>query len=148
MQKENLPATTFSKDLKTSGHPKPWPNDDKHNLAAAIAKVFNLQKQFGKTTEQLENMIEGFCWALEDYLPQDVIRGFGVYIKTHNDMPTPFDIRQIIDPIEPEWRPDREYYAKLRELVKAEGPFALNNQEIEYIGKYEEHMRRGMHQKT
>lgn len=121
-----------------------WTPEKKKTLAVVIGRVFDLQKQFGKTTGQLENIVEGFCWAMQVYSPDDVIRGFAQYILTSNDMPTPSDIVKIIDPKLPAWKPDKAYYITLKEIHKQNGPYGLSLDEIEYIGKYEDHMRMEM----
>lgn len=98
-----------------------------------------MQKQFGKKIEQLETLVEGFCWALQPYSVDEVVRGIGEYIRCKPDMPTPSDIRNIIDPIKKSWEPDWTYYGQLKELVKKEGPYALSHEEAEYCGACEEH---------
>lgn len=118
-----------------------WNPQDKAQLASVIGKVFDLQKQFGKTTTQLENIIDGFCWALQDYPLSEIIRGFGVYIKRNSDMPTPSDIVAIIDPIKQPWKPDKAYYISLKDIHKTQGPYGLNDDEIEYIQAYEAYMK-------
>lgn len=117
-----------------------WSSDDRKTLAVVIGRVFDLQKQFGKTTSQLENIIEGFIWALSPYPVEKIISGFGQYIRMKSDMPTPSDIRQLIDPVKEEWKPDAPLYISLKKVMKEEGPFGLDNEEIEYIKKYELHM--------
>lgn len=120
----------------------PWTPSDKATLAEVIGSVFDLQKRYGKQVGQLENIIKGFCWALSPYDPQKVIEGFADYIRSHSDMPTPYDIRQIIDPIKEPWRPDKSYYIKLQEIFKKEGPYGLGQDEIDYIQAYESYMRK------
>lgn len=120
----------------------PWKDEEKSALAEIIGNVFDLQKQYGKTTGQLENIVKGFLWAMKAYEPKEVIRGFGQYILSHSDMPTPFDIRQIIDPVQEPWRPDKSYYIKLQEIFKRDGPYGLNEDEIEYIQLYEAYMQK------
>jgi hypothetical protein len=120
---------------------KPWAAEEKASLAVVIGRVFDLQKQFGKTTGQLENIVAGFCWALGSYAVDRVIWGFGQYVLQNSDMPTPADIVKIIDPKPEPWRPDKAYYIKLQQIYKEQGPFGLDAEEIEYVQKYEEHMR-------
>lgn len=117
-----------------------WTPQDRANLAVIIGSVFDLQKQFGKQAGQLDNIVKGFCWALSPYKPNDVIAAFSEYIRAHSDFPTPYDLRQIIDPIIEPWKPDKSYYIKLQEIHRRDGPYGLNTDEIEYIAKYEEYM--------
>jgi hypothetical protein len=148
MQNQNrLPAAPPSRKSSKGGiqAQSPWTLDDKKSLAVVIGRVFDLQKQFGKTTGQLENIVEGFCWAMQAYPVERVVWGFGQYILQRSDMPTPADIRQIIDPIKAPWKPDKAYYISLKQIHKEQGPYGLDLDEIEYIRAYEEHMRNERH---
>lgn len=115
----------------------PWRPEDKKSLAIIIGRVFDLQKQFGKQTAQLETIVEGFLWVMEGYAPAEVARGFAEYIRRHSDMPTPCDIVKIIDPPVEEFRPDWDFYNRLKELLKHGGAYALNDDEFEYMRKCE-----------
>lgn len=126
---------------------EPWKPEEKAKLAVVIGQVFDMQKQFGKTTGQLENIIVGFCWALADYDPALVIDGLGEYIRNNSDMPTPADIVKLIDPKPPAWKPDKPYYISLKKIHDEQGPYGLDNDEIEYIRRYEEHMRQEMRER-
>lgn len=118
-----------------------WSSNDKAELSIVIGQIFDMQKQFGKTTGQLENVINGFCFVLSEYDPKKVFWGLAQYLKEHNDIPTPSDIVKIIDPKPPEWKPDKSYYIKLQQLEKEYGKYALNDDEIDYCRRYEDHMR-------
>lgn len=117
-----------------------WKPSDKAALAIVIGRVFDLQKQYGKTAAQLETMVDGYCWALKAYPVAMVIDGFREYITRKSDMPSPADIRAIIDPVVEEWQPDKAYYIKLQNIFKAEGPYGLSPEEYEYIRDYEAYM--------
>lgn len=140
---KNLPAAPTKANAlqKKSSAVVVWHDTDKASLAILIGRVFDLQKQYGKTTAQLENIIAGFIWALAPYDPQKVAEAFGKYVLTRSDMPTPFDIRNIIDPTPPPWEPDKSYYFSLKKLRQESGEFALTTEESEYIKKYEEHVQ-------
>lgn len=139
----HLPVVKPQSSLQKASEKRIWTSTEKTSLALAIGRVFDLQKQYGKTAEQLKTVIEGFCWALQGSDPEKVIAALQVYILNHSDMPTPYDIRAIIDPIPEGFKPDKAYYIKLQELVKNSNfsPYALNDEEKEYIRKYEEHMQ-------
>lgn len=102
-----------------------------------------MQKQYGKTTGQLETVVKGFAWLLDGYDYKLVVNGLKQYLRRHNDIPSPSDIINIIDPPKPVWQPDKSYYIKLQEIVKKSNysPYALNDDEKEYIEKYEKHMQ-------
>ena len=78
---------------------KGWTPNDRISVARALGKVFDVQKQFGKTPAQLQTIIEGFCWALQRY-PAGKSYGrlvsifCSVLICQHHTTPG-----QIIDPV-------------------------------------------------
>lgn len=88
-----------------------------------LSKVFDLQKQFGKTPSQLNNIVDGFLWALQGYPIDRIIDGFRQYIRRKSDMPTPSDIINIIDPLPPKPEFARAYYVYLRKLKDEQGEF-------------------------
>lgn len=106
-------------------------------MAQALGKLCALQRQYGKATADLETLVEGFAWVLADYPVHDVLRGMGVYLKTKSDIPTPSEIIAIIDPQPEPFKPDWVYFKTLKDMAKI--PYALGDEEIEYIGKCERH---------
>jgi hypothetical protein len=123
-----------SSGLKTQN----WTTDEKVAVAEAIGQVFDLQKQFGKNAGQLQTIIGGFCWALQRYSAERVLWALGEYILRKPDMPTPYDIRQIIDPIVEPIKFDKAYYIQLKKLREEQGPYALTQEEEDYCKAYEE----------
>jgi len=128
--------------MKAEGSPKrslqkqePWTAEDQAALALVLGQIFDMQKQFGKHTGQLENIINGFCWALKAYPVQTVVDALAEYIRLHSDMPTPSDIVKIIHPPLPVWKPDWNYAAGLRKMRQDQGSYALNDDEIAYLAK-------------
>jgi hypothetical protein len=116
-----------------------WTPDEQSSLAVILGWVFDLQKQYGKTTEQANNIVAGFCWALGKYPISQVVDGIQQYILNKSDMPTPADIRQIIDPIPESWRPDWAVYNRFKKLKEEHGPYALSQEEIDYMIACENH---------
>lgn len=66
-------------------------------LSEMLAKVCALQKQYGKTSAELEVLVDGFEWVLKDYEVKDIINAMGEYIKRNSDIPAPADIVKLID---------------------------------------------------
>lgn len=58
-----------------------------------------MQKQYGKTAEELETLVEGFAYLLAEYGLYDIREAFMRYIKTEPDIPAPSDIIKIIKKI-------------------------------------------------
>lgn len=115
-----------------------WLPEHKAKLSVIIGQAFDMQKQFGKTTGQLENIVSGFLWIMEPYPVDIVVGAFAKYLREHSDMPTPSDIVKIIDPKKPEKIWDKAVYIKLQKIYDQEGPYGLNEDEYEYIRGYEE----------
>lgn len=56
-----------------------------------------MQKLYGKTQAELETLVEGFSWALEDYEMSNIIEAFRIYIRNKSDIPAPADIIAILE---------------------------------------------------
>lgn len=67
-----------------------------------------MQQQFGKNEADLETLVDGFCWILGDYDTSLVFNGFREYLSNNNNIPTPADIIQIINP-RPKPKPKRNW---------------------------------------
>lgn len=97
-----LPASPDGRPKATASSPstssRPHSEAEKAALAAALGRVCALQKQYGKTAEELETLVEGFSWALSDYPMPDILNALKQYITSHPDIPAPADLRNIIDP--------------------------------------------------
>lgn len=138
----NLPVSTSKSLSKKSEQALSWTPDEQSSLAVILGRVFDLQKQYGKSADQINNIVAGFCWALGKYPLLKVVGGIQQYILDRSDMPTPADIRAIIDPPPPKKEWDKSVYIKLQQVFKAEGPYGLNEEEYEYIRGYEENVLR------
>lgn len=123
--------------IKSDAKLELWSADDQAKLAEAIGLVFDGQKQFGKTSEQLENMVKLFCWVLKPYPLADVMNGLAQYVSQHSDLPTPSDIVKIIDPKPEPFAPDWGYYKRLQKAIE-EGRF-VGDEEKRYMRMCEEH---------
>jgi len=89
-------------------------------------------------------MVNGFAWALKAYPVARVIEALGEFMLQRSKIPTPFEIRQNVDPPRAQFKPDKPYYVHLRKMQSEQGPYALNDDETDYIRRYEEHVRRGL----
>ena len=70
---------------------------NKQQLAIIISQACALQKQYGKSQEELEILVEGFNWVLADYPIEKILEAFRIYIRNFNDIPAPSDILKIIE---------------------------------------------------
>lgn len=115
-----------------------WTGNEKAALSQILGRVCALQRQYGKSPDDLETLVEGFAWALEGYPLKTVSKAIATYVRSHPDIPTPADIIKILDPPKKEWSPDWEYYRALRDRQKS-GPYALGKKEIDYVYACEEY---------
>lgn len=127
-----LPNTTVLK-----AKPEPWTNDCKANLAAVLGRVCALQRQYGKGAAELQTLTEGFAWALRGYPVEKVIDAMGQFILQSPNIPTPFEIRQIIDPPPVQRVFDKSTYIRYIKLREEGGPYALTDEEEKYVKDYE-----------
>lgn len=77
-----------------------------------------MQRQYGKTEKELETLVDGFIWALEGYLIDDVMKALKHFVRADPNIPTPSDVIKIIEG----WRRAKEaeeYYNKVRAEISA-----------------------------
>lgn len=130
--------------LPNTAEKRNWSASEKEGLSQVMSRVCALQRQYGKSPAELKTLVEGFAWVLGRYSMDQVISGIARYIEDNPNIPTPSEIKAIIDPPLPIWKPDRSYYIRLIDIRKTEGQYGLDNDEIEYIRKYEAHMQSEM----
>lgn len=70
---------------------------DKMQLMEILRQTCALQKAYGKTSDELETLVEGFSWALAEYHIDEITRAMAHYIKTNADIPAPANIIEIIE---------------------------------------------------
>lgn len=119
----------------------PWSRDDKADLSEAIGRVCALQRTYGKNPADLETLVEGFAWVMKRYPVSLVIEGLAQYLENGVNIPTPSEIIAIIDPKPKTWVPDKSYYISLKKNFEDRGIYGLDNDEIEYIRRYEEYQK-------
>lgn len=59
------------------------------------------------------------------------------HIATRPDIPTPSDIRNIIDPPKQEFKPDWDVYKSLKADKLERGEYALSKDEMDYVAACE-----------
>jgi hypothetical protein len=78
-----------------------------------------LQKQYGKTSQELETLVEGFCWILADYPMPVILAALAEYVRREPDIPAPADLVRIINPPQPEL--SAAVYVQLKQRVSEGG---------------------------
>lgn len=137
--REQRPLLDIKRNSLRKLEKEKWDQEQKVTLSRVIALTFDLQKQYGKTAEQLQNIVEGYSWAMQNYAVEDVIYGIKKYLLKHSDIPTPADIVKIIDPQPEPWKPDFSLYNRYKKLREEQGPYALSQDEADYMAAYEEY---------
>jgi hypothetical protein len=99
-----------------------------------LGRVCALQKQYGRTDAELQTLVEGFCWILSDYPMDSILMALKHYVMTKADIPTPADLRNIIDP--PPLPLSGAVYIDIKKRGR-EDQF-ITRDEKEYCRKYEE----------
>ena len=67
-------------------------------MATILYQCFQCLRLYGREPEALESTVAMFQLVLGDYSIDQIRRGFAEYLKRNNEMPTPADIVNIIDP--------------------------------------------------
>jgi hypothetical protein len=92
---------------------------DKARLSETLGRVCALQREYGKSSAELETLVEGFAWAMAAYPVEDIIRAMGTCVLSHREIPTPSDLLDILrppapPPFKPDWLP---VYIALRQRI-------------------------------
>lgn len=93
-------------------------------LTIILDQCFDVLKTYGKPPEALANMHRAFMFALDDYDPEQIRRGFVDHLRKSKEIPTPADIIEKIEATKPHRNPypvdeiDLDYRAKA-EATKA-----------------------------
>jgi hypothetical protein len=97
-------------------------------VALLVRQCFDVLDTFGKTPDQLTNIIKAFVTQLAEY-PYDQVRAaFRAYIKRSTVMPKPADIINLIDPPKEEWKPDWAVYIALKKRIQRDGYYVYGSE--------------------
>jgi len=107
-----------------------------------IAILFETQRVYGKEPEQLKSLVLLFQMTLADYNWQQVEGAFKVFVTRSNEMPTPFD---VVDLIERGGKPplERALYIGIQKKDACDRTSA----EWDYMKDYEHFNLTGKHRK-
>lgn len=111
---------------------------DINNLISALAACQIAQKIYGKSAEDLDVQTEVFLLVLSKYEPSQVIAAIEVWLGKSDTFPTPYDIKEIIDP-EPVY--DKTIYLSLQKK-KEYDPDGMRDADWRYIREYENYNRK------
>lgn len=68
----------------------------KSTLAVLLSQVCILQRQYGKTKAELEGLVDGMLWALDDIEVVDITSAVREFVRENPNIPTPSDIIALI----------------------------------------------------
>ena len=110
----------------------------KLELETMLFQCFQSLKLYGKEPEAFEGTVAMFQMILADYPIQKIREAFKFYLKTHNEMPAPADIANIIargnkPPL------DRVVYVS----ISKKQPEDRSHEEWEYMREFEAFAIRG-----
>jgi hypothetical protein len=113
-------------------------NGEQAEVALLVRQCFDVLDTFGKTPDQLTNIIKAFVTQLAEYPYAQVRDAFRQYLKRNSKMPTPADIVNLIDPPKGEWKPDWSAYNALKKRVQQDGYYPYGS-EREFLKLCEEY---------
>lgn len=102
-------------------------------MALMVRQCFDVLDTYGKSPEQLANIIKSFLNTLAEYPFDKIKKAFTDYLKRNSKMPTPADIVRLVDP-QPEPLSKSVYIGLQDERKRGE---YLTPKERQYIKDYE-----------
>ena len=111
------------------------PAEEQRTLLAAISKLCALQKQYGKTAAELETLLDGYLWLLDDLPTPTILGAMREYANRHNDIPTPADIRNVVHPPQPPL--SAAVYVDIRRRMREVNQFIMPEEKA-YVRAFEE----------
>lgn len=123
----------LSESWKKDGEKINRTQEEEAAILKAITSLCALQKQYGKTSAELEALLNGFLWLLDDVSTENILMAMKQYANSHNDIPTPADIRNIISP--PPQPLSAAVYVKYQKLTR-DGHILLSDERA-YCRAYE-----------
>src|ERR1700730_1796865 len=124
-QNPNRPMTPCTQPSSISAS---LTSGEQAEVAILVRQCFDVLDTFGKTPDQLTNIIKAFVTQLAEYRYEQVRMAFRAYIKRNAVMPKPADIINLIDPPKAEWRPDWSAYNALKKRVQQDGAFLYGSE--------------------
>lgn len=106
----------------------------KIQLTELVSQCFNSLNTYGKSPEQLPDIIKMFVLVLQEYNIQTIQRAFAQYLRQSSAMPTPADIVNIIEP--PQEELSAAVYVTIRKKI-IDGNVYVTNAEKEYVHAFE-----------
>lgn len=107
-------------------------------ISEMVKVCFDSQDTFGKTPDQLPNILKAFIFVLKNYSIQQIQKAFTQWLDAKTEFPKPADIKNLIDPPKAEWKPDWAVYISLKQKVQREW-YYLCGSEREFVRKCEQY---------
>jgi hypothetical protein len=96
-ERQKLFTILQAKVLKSyGGFLRDIPDEGSKTLAALLEQCFHTLNAYGKTPDQLKNIIKTFGFVLGDYPLAAIKKAFVEHLRTEKDFPTPSHIISIM----------------------------------------------------
>lgn len=82
-------------------------------------------KQYGKSPAELKALRDMFLTVLADIPAAQLTKALFIHLNVSDEIPTPRELREIVHPPKPEWKPDWPAYVALKKRIH-EGYFPLS----------------------
>ena len=84
-------------------------------------------KQYGKSPAELRALRDMFLTVLDDIPAATLTKALFVHLNTSDEIPTPRQLREIVHPPKPVWKPDWAVYVALKKKIH-DGYFPLSDE--------------------
>lgn len=140
---ESKALQTQPKPLPPSIAPKPPQRNhrkftklEKAELTEYMGQLCSMQKAYGKAVTDVEALVEGYCLILDRFTLAQITQAMKDYMVTHDDIPSPANIAQLIDP---SLAPLSEsVYIQICKKRILGNPYSISKEERQYIQSFEQ----------
>jgi hypothetical protein len=103
--------------------------NDVAQFTAALGQACIALRQYGKSPSELKAMRDMFLTALSDIPVTSLTKALFIHLNKSDEIPTPRQLRDIVYPSKPVWKPDWAVYISLKKRIH-EGYFPLSDERL------------------
>lgn len=123
---------------QSKSSPKIDSPEEIEQFTLALSQACIMLKSYGTKPEELRTLRDGFIAFLPEFNLRAITRALHTHVSKSDEIPTPRQLRDIIEPPVVEWKPDWPAYIALKNRIQKDG-YHVYGTEKEFLRKCEAH---------